>query len=140
MMEFKVISVRQPWAWLIVNGYKDIENRTWRRDYRGKLLIQAGARSPTRQELEDLRQDRRLRGIKLPEKFETGGIVGLAKLDDCAPTSRSKWWSPGQIAWKLSEARTLRFIPLKGTLRLFDPPAAVRRRVMQQLGREKKER
>ena len=25
----KVLSIRQPWAWLIVNGYKDVENRTW---------------------------------------------------------------------------------------------------------------
>ena len=25
----RVISIRQPWAWLIVNGYKDVENRTW---------------------------------------------------------------------------------------------------------------
>ena len=25
----KALSIRQPWAWLIVNGYKDVENRTW---------------------------------------------------------------------------------------------------------------
>jgi hypothetical protein len=25
----KVIVIRQPWAWLIVNGFKDIENRSW---------------------------------------------------------------------------------------------------------------
>ncbi len=25
----KALSIRQPWAWLIVNGYKDIENRSW---------------------------------------------------------------------------------------------------------------
>ena len=43
MMEFKVIVVRQPWAWLIVNGYKDIENRSWHTNYQGMLLIQASA-------------------------------------------------------------------------------------------------
>ena len=37
----KIISVRQPWAWLIVAGHKDIENRTWRTSYRGRLLIHA---------------------------------------------------------------------------------------------------
>lgn len=26
----RALSIRQPWAWLIVNGYKDIENRDWR--------------------------------------------------------------------------------------------------------------
>ena len=40
----KVIVIRQPWAWLIVNGYKDVENRTWVTRYRGMLLIQASAR------------------------------------------------------------------------------------------------
>jgi len=25
----KALSVRQPWSWLIVNGHKDVENRTW---------------------------------------------------------------------------------------------------------------
>lgn len=25
----KALSIKQPWAWLIVNGYKGIENRTW---------------------------------------------------------------------------------------------------------------
>ena len=41
MKELKVLVVRQPWAWLIVNGYKDIENRSWRTRYRGALLIHA---------------------------------------------------------------------------------------------------
>lgn len=26
----KALSVKQPWAWLICAGYKDIENRSWR--------------------------------------------------------------------------------------------------------------
>jgi hypothetical protein len=26
----RCLSIRQPWAWLICAGYKDIENRTWR--------------------------------------------------------------------------------------------------------------
>ncbi len=25
----KALSIKQPWAWLIVNSYKDIENRSW---------------------------------------------------------------------------------------------------------------
>ena len=25
----KALSIKQPWAWLIVNGYKNVENRTW---------------------------------------------------------------------------------------------------------------
>ncbi len=38
----KALSIRQPWAWLIANGYKDIENRSWRTNFRGEFLIHAG--------------------------------------------------------------------------------------------------
>jgi hypothetical protein len=37
----KILSVRQPWAALIVSGHKDIENRTWSTRYRGPVLIHA---------------------------------------------------------------------------------------------------
>lgn len=39
---FTALTVQQPWAWLIVKGYKPIENRTWRTDFRGRLVIHAG--------------------------------------------------------------------------------------------------
>ena len=41
-MKMKALSIKQPWAWLIVNGFKDIENRTWRTKIRGEFLIHAG--------------------------------------------------------------------------------------------------
>ena len=41
----RVLTVRQPFASLIALGVKTIEARTWSTDYRGPLIIQAGARS-----------------------------------------------------------------------------------------------
>ena len=41
-LEMRALSIRQPWAWLIVNGHKDIENRSWRTKYRGPFLVHAG--------------------------------------------------------------------------------------------------
>lgn len=38
----RAISIMQPWAWLIVNGHKSIENRSWRCHVRGPILIHAG--------------------------------------------------------------------------------------------------
>jgi hypothetical protein len=35
----KTLSVVWPWPWLIMYGGKDIENRSWRTDYRGRILI-----------------------------------------------------------------------------------------------------
>jgi ASCH domain len=37
----KAPSIRQRWAWLIVNGHKDIENRAWPTKFRGRVLIHA---------------------------------------------------------------------------------------------------
>ncbi|WP_229215634.1 ASCH domain-containing protein [Duganella sp. CY15W] len=42
----KALSIRQPWAWLIVNGYKDIENRSWSTNVRGKVLVHASKGAP----------------------------------------------------------------------------------------------
>ena len=38
----KAITIKQPWASLIVEGIKDIENRTWKTSFRGRVLIHAG--------------------------------------------------------------------------------------------------
>jgi hypothetical protein len=129
----KVLTIRQPWAWLIVHGYKDIENRSWEPRYRGPLLIQASASARRRRDLEDARRllGRRL-SPELPERFETGGIIGIAQLTKCVARSSSKWFS-GEIGWKLTEAKPLRFIPLKGRLGLFDPRPEIIRRVRRRL-------
>lgn len=39
----KTLSIKQPWASLIAHGIKDIENRSWRTHYRGKIYIHATA-------------------------------------------------------------------------------------------------
>lgn len=38
----KAITIKQPWASLIANGYKEYEFRTWNTKYRGPILIHAG--------------------------------------------------------------------------------------------------
>lgn len=38
----KAITVIQPWATLLATGKKHIETRSWRTNYRGKILIHAG--------------------------------------------------------------------------------------------------
>jgi hypothetical protein len=120
-MDYKVLVVRQPWAWLIVNGFKDIENRSRRTHYRGGLLIQASANLPPKREFEEIRAFVRARRVRLPAEFDTGGIVGMVRLEDCVTASRSKWFE-GEFGWVLSHPRKLPFTPLKGRLGLFDPP------------------
>jgi hypothetical protein len=63
------IAIKQPWAWLMVNGYKYIENRSWKPRFRGTLLIHAGV---SRSDIVESTRSRILRkyGIKLPEEFD----------------------------------------------------------------------
>ena len=120
----KVLVVRQPWAWLIVNGHKDIENRSWSTKHRGPLLIQHSTRKPSRGDLEDAR--RRLAGtrVNLPDTFDCGGIVGIVEIERFVTKSSSRWFV-GPIGWVLANPRRTRFIPLKGRLGLFDPPVEI---------------
>ena len=38
----KALTIKEPWASLIINGYKKYEFRSWKTNYRGKILIHAG--------------------------------------------------------------------------------------------------
>ena len=38
----QVLTIKQPWATLIMQGYKRFEFRSWQTKYRGDLLIHAG--------------------------------------------------------------------------------------------------
>ena len=111
------LSVRQPWAWLLVNGYKDIENRTWTASYRGPCLIHAGKTCD--QEGYD-RVRRKFKQIKMPEpdEFERGGIVGWVNIKDCVARSKSKWFN-GPYGFVVDEAGPLRFVPMPGKLKFF---------------------
>ena len=80
------LSIRQPWAWLIVNGYKDIENRDWPTVFRGRMLIHAGltmSRSYYDETVAYLYDEGILdRDIEIPpfEALERGGLVGFGQL------------------------------------------------------------
>ncbi|MGA1256394.1 MAG: ASCH domain-containing protein, partial [Candidatus Nanopelagicaceae bacterium] len=41
--KYTAISVRQPWAWLITQGFKNIENRTWVCSIRGDVALHASS-------------------------------------------------------------------------------------------------
>ena len=120
LKKLKAISIRQPWAWLIVNGYKDIENRVWSANVRGPVLIHAGQSkaATTPEALAYIK--RKYRVANLPDTFETGGIVGIAEITGCVEHHRSKWFQ-GPFGWTLAHARRLPFKPCKGQLKFFTP-------------------
>lgn len=114
------LSIQQPWAWLIVNGYKDIENRTWPTTFRGPVLIHAGKRIDFESEsfISHLVQYAG-RKIIFPAAYETGGIVGQARITDCVAISQSHWFS-GPYGFVIADAKPLPFRPLRGQLKFFN--------------------
>lgn len=123
----KALSINQPWAWLIVNGYKGVENRDWDTRYRGEFLIHAGKKidHDCYEFLEDY-------GIEInvppPNELQTGGIVGKARLintvhirDKHLITERDKPWFFGEYGFMLDSMEPVEFRPCKGALGFFDP-------------------
>lgn len=122
-----VISVRQPWAWLIINAGKDIENRDWFTKVRGRVLIHAG-KGMTREEYAVcLRTCHMISGkhpfpdgMVLPafDELERGGIIGSVEIVDCVDGSASPWFF-GRYGFVLRDPQPLPFQPCKGQLGFF---------------------
>jgi len=72
----KVLTIKQPYASLIIKGYKEYEFRTWETKYRGEFLIHAG-QTVDRVALKKLSKDYNL------EDMPTGVILGKVTLTDC---------------------------------------------------------
>jgi len=118
LRKLRVLSLRQPWAWLVVNGYKDIENRSWRTNHRGPLLIHASS-TLTDFRPEKLDEIERKYGVRVPGNAETGGIVGIVDVVDCVRAHTSKWKFPDCWGWILKNSRRLPFHQCKGSVGFF---------------------
>ena len=126
----RALSVRQPWAGLVVAGIKDIENRSRRTRHRGPLLIHASQRR-ARRTLAEIALEY---GVAISDELaelcaRSGGIIGIADVIDCVPTSPSRWFdgpidSRGGRNWGyvLRDARALPFRPTLGRLGIFNVP------------------
>lgn len=130
-----VLSIRQPWAWLIIrpdvtdpqeraalrlrSEIKDIENRDWATRVRGLVGIHAGKRFDfegyewVRREFPQIR-------MPSPDGFRLGGIVGRGDLADCVEEHESPWFC-GQYGFVFASSEPLPFIPCRGQLGFFRP-------------------
>lgn len=132
----KAITIRQPWAWAIIYAGKDIENRSWKTNLRGRIAIHAGA-GMTRAEYEEGCKSilRRKPKIKIPayEDMVRSAIVGTVEIVDCVEKSNSTWLAKGSIGFVLKRPRKLSEpIPCKGALKFWDIPKSIENRITKQ--------
>lgn len=107
MKTYKALTVKQPWAHLIVAGIKTVENRAWTTDYRGRLFIHAG-RSFDGDAIEGL-----------PDRFTFGAIIGHVDLIDIVTEHPSPFFI-GPYGWVLANPKLIEPIKLRGRVGLFD--------------------
>ena len=120
----KVLSLKQPWAELILQGKKTIEIRKWNTNFRGEFLIHS-SKIPDENGMKEF-------GFK---ELPCGFIVGKARLSDVKKyksedefleekhlhLATKEWGSYGFI---LKDAKRIEKIPAKGSLNFwnFDLP------------------
>ncbi len=117
----KAISVRQPWAWAIIHGGKNIENRSRRTHCRGPVLIHASKRYDLEAHVW-LRSNRQRLGLpEIPplSLLPVGGIVGRARIARCVRKSKNKWFF-GFWGYVLEGIKPVEFFPLRGQLGIWE--------------------
>jgi hypothetical protein len=122
------LSVRQPWAALIVAGVKTIEIRRWPTAHRGRLLIHAASLPDPREEGWRLVTPRMDHLLDL-----RGGIIGAVELLACRRYCSRRdfvadqelhrndpsWYKPDLFGFILANPEPVGFHPFKGNVRLF---------------------
>jgi hypothetical protein len=120
------LSIRQPWAHAIVQGWKPVENRHWVTKLRGPICIHASKHNKASwaDDVEGYTELVESRGIDHPlpamEDLAFGAIIGTADIVDCVDNHPSKWFC-GPNALVLANARPLaKPIPIIGMLGFFE--------------------
>ena len=117
----KALSIKQPWADLVVLGIKRIENRTWKSNYRGPLAIHASKTFDEegavwiKEEFPFLEQH-----IKV-SRYNLGGFVGHVTMTDCIEMSGDVWFS-GPFGFVFINPKGIKFKPWKGQQSFFHAP------------------
>ena len=121
----KVLSIREPCASIIINGYKEYEFRSWKTNYRGKILIHAS---------KNIEKENVERFKELNLNYKQGFIIGEAELVDCIPVTkefennlinRNELIYGGTknrtgYAWKLKNIKAIEPIQAKGQLGIWN--------------------
>lgn len=128
----RALSIRQPWAWFIVHGTKNYENRQWDDRYLRSQLAACpigsdfqihASSSMTKREYEEACEfaSERCGVTMIPRigELRLGGIIGIVRLDGVVRSSSSPWFT-GRIALRLSDPLPVPFHPCKGALGFFE--------------------
>lgn len=126
--KLKALSMYQPYAWMVANGYTTIDDRSWYTPYRGKLIIHASKKI-------DIHYHTYLKeilkiNIPEPEELDYGGIIAICDLTECRNLSKTPTITPelhahaGQLTYGfvMENIKKIPLIPYRGMAGLFEIP------------------
>ena len=106
----KSISIKNPWAYLICAGIKDIENRTWKTKFRGRVLIHASGKLVYPIFTKEQESKLMLHSIigDIDFSMVTSAIIGSVEIVDCVLNHNSIW---AEKTEGVTDSNTHEFIP-----------------------------
>lgn len=118
------LSLKQPWVYAILHLGKDIENRSWRSSYRGRILLHA-SRTMDEFGVKYLQNA----GFQVPESMPMGAYVGEVTITDCQPLAAcASRWAFGPWCYTLEQPIAYpEPIPGRGQLGFYRAPEEVLR-------------
>ena len=109
----RVITIKQPFSKLIIDGIKDVENRTWKTKHQGYIYIHV-SKSYDIEKIYEYYPNFDLRDLNL------GQIIGRALLTDCTKIQTSKWHISGQYGFYLAKPERINHKKIiKGKLNIW---------------------
>lgn len=130
----KALTVKQPWAALIISGVKNVENRSWATAHRGELAIHSSLKPAPEEEWG--RAEHLCRQQAPPwgpdqgmitaffaivrDPRQNGVVLGTVELVDVTHVT-NPWAEPGMRHWILeSPFQFAEPVPARGALQLWD--------------------
>lgn len=122
------LSIMQPWAALIITGHKLIENRSWRTNIRGRILLHAGKQIDKNamqyQSFWDLLESQGIDKDSYEKMMhhhgKLGGFIGTVEIVDCVTQSDSPWFF-GPHGFVLADPQPMHFHAYRGRQGFFKP-------------------
>ncbi len=111
----KALSIRSDYAMLIATGFKTIEVRTWRTDYRGDIVICSNAKK-----IKDTIPGHALCVARIADI-----VVMRKKHCKDAAMRPSDFYPDTYFAWMLEDVRLIEPVPVKGKLSLWNYDGAI---------------
>lgn len=151
-LQMKALSIRQPYAGLIIAGIKNVENRSWNTKFTGLLVICATKSPDALKWWGPMRDKCKRLGVIFPEALckINGAVLGVVDFNYQVWTAEDgstntdhptisqealmDWWDDDSVGFILEHPRQLLSpIPVTGRLGLFDLPEDVAVQIKKQL-------